>query len=88
MHIRSAIVVLFLFGAPTSCTNEEGALKALESAGYDEIVLRGYSWSGCGKDDSTCTEFEAVGPRGHRTSGVVGCGYASGCSKGCTIRTF
>lgn len=90
--MRIALFFITLLGvgivSHASCTNEEGARRALESAGYDEIVLHGHAWSGCADGDDTCTSFEAVGPRGRHIDGVVGCGYSAGCRKGCTIRTF
>ncbi len=67
-----------------SCTDEEGAYKALHSAGYTDIQLTGYTMS-CGRDDYTCTGFIAKGPTGVLTEGAVGCGAFF---KGCTIRTL
>lgn len=76
-----SIVMLF------SCTNESGARNALEGAGYTDIEFHGYAAWGCSDDDSTCTEFTALGPTGRPVRGAVGCSY-NGCAKGCTIRTF
>ncbi len=73
--------------AAFSCTNERGATRALEGAGYTEIELTGHASFECG-NDNTCTGFRAVGPTGINVEGAVGCGYgSSGCTKGCTIRT-
>ncbi len=66
------------------CTNDDGALRALEGAGYTNIQLHGYSLA-CPDSDHSCTEFTALGPTGHLASGAVGCGLLV---KGCTIRTF
>lgn len=80
-------LIFFIVTLALSCTNESGARTALEGAGYDNIEFHGYSMQ-CSDSDSTCTEFTATGPTGRMVHGAVGCGYSSGCSKGCTIRTF
>jgi hypothetical protein len=82
------ILTFILLAVVFSCTNEDGARYALAGAGYDDIEFHGHSWTGCGDSDSTCTEFTATGPTGRQVHGAVGCGYSTGCSKGCTIRTF
>lgn len=61
-----------------ACSDEEGATHALRAEGFKNIVTTGYSW-GCGKDDGTCTGFEATGPSGERVEGAGGCG--SGCGR-------
>lgn len=70
-----------------SCTNNEGTERALRGAGYTDIELTGHAFWGCADSDDTCTGFRATGPNGHEVEGAVGCGYNTGCSKGCTIRT-
>lgn len=82
--MRRVLLFLVLVVA-FSCTNEEGARRTLEGAGYTDIELHGYAAWKCSKDDTTCTEFTATGPTGRRVHGAVGCGV--GCGKGCTIRT-
>jgi hypothetical protein len=76
--ITVAIVALL------ACTNEDGARRALEGAGYTRVTITGYRYTGCGDSDSTCTGFDAVGPTGRAVTGAVGCGRVF---KGCTIRT-
>lgn len=82
--IFTALVLGCLAYAFAGCTDESGTRRALEGAGYTNIVTTGHEWTTCGNDE-TCTGFEAIGPSGKRVTGAVGCGY-TGCSKGCTIR--
>lgn len=65
------------------CTNGEGAVRALEGAGYTNIKITGYRVFGCSEDDLSHTGFTATGPSGKPVTGVV-CG---GLLKGATIRT-
>lgn len=81
---KAAIIALVLAASTAACTDRNEAHRALEQAGYTDIRIGGYSF-GCGRDDDTATEFTAIGPAGHRTTGVV-CG--SYFLKGSTIRTF
>ncbi len=81
----SKYIFAVLITIAASCTNEEGARRTLDGAGYTNVRILGHRSFSCGGDD-TCTEFEAFGPSGRRVTGAVGCGYSSGCSKGCTIR--
>ena len=75
------IVFIVWLAIPKADTN--GAMRALESAGYRNIQITGAAHWGCGKEDIYRTKFIAVGPSGVQTSGVV-CG---GILKGSTIRT-
>jgi hypothetical protein len=72
----------FLILMTVACTNEEDSLRVLRASGYTDINLTGYAAFGCGEDDVSHTGFEATGPTGVRTSGVVCCGWW----KSCTIR--
>lgn len=78
------VVVLVLFGviAPSACTNDNGTMHALDSAGYTDIHIGGYSYFGCGSGDTYHTEFTAKNPAGKQVSGIVCCGI----TKLCTIR--
>lgn len=78
---KLALVLVVLF----SCTNSERTESTLKKAGYTNIETTGWS-RGCGDSDDTCTGFRAIGPKGDYVEGSVGCGYETGCSKGCTIR--
>jgi hypothetical protein len=77
---RMTMIVLI---AIAGCTDSDGARKALEGAGYADIKLTGYAFTGCGEHDWTSTGFKAKGPTGKSVDGVV-CG---GWPKGSTIRT-
>lgn len=68
----------------TGCTDEDGARHALDVSGYTSIEIKGYGWTGCGKDDSFHTRFSAIGPSGKPVEGVV----CSGFFKGGTIRVW
>lgn len=65
-----------------ACTDEPNAVRVLHSAGYTDIVTKGFTPFGCGDDDTYHTEFTAKGPTGIITNGVV----CSGVLKGSTIR--
>lgn len=81
-HATLALIAALLVAG---CTDERGATEALTDAGYKDIHITGYSWSGCGKDDDYATAFIAVSPGGFRISGAVCAGWLF---KGSTIRTF
>jgi hypothetical protein len=66
----------------SACTDETAARKALEASGFTDVKLTGYSYFGCDKNDTFSTGFEARGPQGQFTEGVV----CSGWMKGATIR--
>lgn len=66
------------------CTNADDATRTLKAAGYTDILITGYRWFGCSKDDSVHTGFIATGRDGSKVSGIV-CGELF--FKGNTIRT-
>ncbi len=74
------IAVVLLAG----CTNADDATRTLKAAGYTDILITGYRWFGCSKDDSVRTGFIATGRDGSKVSGIV-CGELF--FKGNTIRT-
>lgn len=76
--ILIALAVLAL----TACSSRSDAEHALSNAGFTNVETRGYSFFGCGKDDSFKTKFTATNPQGKQVSGVV----CSGWFKGGTIR--
>ncbi len=86
----AVIMILFvvIMGAfltsPKWATDEEGALKALQTQGYTEISFHGYSYTGCSKEDIFITKFSAKSINGTPVSGVV----CKGILKGATIRTY
>lgn len=69
--------------AIAACSSSNDAQRALNGAGYTNINITGYRWTGCSESDEFSTGFEATGPSGVRTSGVV----CSHWFKGSTIRT-
>lgn len=84
--MKKLVLLVGLFSS-CMCTDDERARKTLESSGFKDIDITGWS-RGCADSDSTCTAFDAVGPTGKHVTGSVGCGRNVGCSqgKGCTIR--
>ena len=79
--ITLALALLLTLGA---CSDPDTAEKALSDQGYSKIIIKGYAFMGCGKDDDFTTSFEATSMGGKVVKGVV----CSGWFKGATIRTF
>jgi hypothetical protein len=65
-----------------SCTDVDGATKALEHAGYKPIEVGGYDWFNGSENDFYRTKFKAVALNGDTITG----GVSSGLLKGSTIR--
>ena len=59
----------------SACTDAPNANRVLQDAGYTDIQITGYQFSGCGKEDNYHTGFTAKGPTGRKVSGVVCSGY-------------
>ena len=80
----SILIALCIFN---SCTDEEGARKALISAGYKPISVGGYGWFDGSKDDFFVTKFKAYSPNDSTiiVEGVVCSGLFF---KSSTIRTY
>lgn len=78
--MRKYLLIAFLLAG---CTDEESTVRALQGAGYKNIQTGGYAPLMCGREDTYCTSFTAVGLTGIPVEGAVGCGVF----KGCTIRT-
>ena len=70
--------------ALAGCTDADGAIRALEAAGYTDIHITGYRLFGCSDDDWVRTGFAATGADGKLVSGIVCSGLFF---KGQTIRT-
>lgn len=67
------------------CSDAPVAKRALEGAGYKNIILTGWGpFAGCSENDTFVTRFTAIGPTGIPVAGVV----CSGWFKGATIRTY
>lgn len=67
------------------CTDAKKATDVLESQGYTNIQIGGYSYFGCSESDSVHTEFTATGVNGKPVSGVV---CSSWWGKGATVRFY
>lgn len=76
------IALILALVALAGCTDETAARKALEASGFTDIKITGYAYFGCDKNDTFHTGFEARGPKGQFTEGIV----CSGWMKGATIR--
>lgn len=76
------ILLISLASVLMGCTNGDGAVRALEGAGYTDIKITGYRVFGCHEDDTFRTGFKAMGQGGKPVTGVV----CSGILKGSTIR--
>lgn len=59
---KTAMIIAFAF----SCTNDERTTSTLEAEGFHDISLTGYAFSRCGRDDATCTGFEAMSATGRQ----------------------
>lgn len=75
-------VMLIMALVLSGCSSHDNTVHTLQAAGYTNITTDGYSFFGCGKDDTYHTKFTATGPTGVRVNGVV----CSGVFKGSTIR--
>lgn len=82
--MKALLVSVLALVCLTACTDQDGATKALEAAGYRNIHITGYVYFGCGEDDSYHTGFEAIGQNGRPVAGVV----CAGVMKGSTIRVY
>jgi hypothetical protein len=82
-HLKIIAVVASL-AVLASCTAPDRATRALTEAGYTDIEITGYGWTGCGQDDTFSTKFGATSMAGYPVEGVV----CSGLFKGNTIRTY
>jgi len=66
----------------TACTRTPESKHLLESQGFTDVTMTGYSFFGCGQDDAYSDGFTAKTIKGQSVTGVV-CG---GLLKGSTIR--
>ena len=77
------IIIFLSLVALSGCTDPKNATRALESAGYKDVQIEGYSFFGCSGDDTYKTRFSATGVNGQPVDGVVCSGLFF---KGQTIR--
>ena len=80
--MRKILLVMSAAVLLAACDDPKAARKALGNLGFTNVETKGYSWFGCGKDDSFSTAFEATNAQGQRVTGVV----CSGWFKGATVR--
>jgi len=66
----------------SACTNSNKTRETLESSGFTDIEITGYSPFSCSEDDTYKTGFRAKNPKGNPVKGTVCCGLL----KNCTIR--
>ncbi len=78
MKLFAMVLAMSLAG----CTDNDGARRALEDAGYSDIQVGGYALFSCSDKDTFATKFTAKGPTHKPVSGAV----CSGWFKGKTIR--
>ena len=64
-------IIIIIVIAFASCTNKEGAEKALKDAGYHPKEVGGYGLFSCGEDDFYSTKFVAYSNDSSRI--VEGC---------------
>jgi len=67
----------------SGCTDIEGTIRVLEAQGFEDIKVLGYSYNGCGENESHHTEFEAC--RDRKCVKGIAC---RGLFKGITIRYY
>lgn len=79
----AAFILGFILTASAGCTDAASSVSTLESAGFKDIHIVGYSYFGCSEDDTFHTAFVATNASGKEVHGIVCCGMIM---KGCTIR--
>lgn len=81
--MRYGILTIILAASIVSaCSDSDGAKRALEDAGMEQVRTEGWSLFGCDEKDTFHTRFSAVNHNGRKVSGIV----CSGWLKGSTIR--
>lgn len=82
--MKQVIITLFVLLLFCSCTDKDGATKALLDAGYKPIKVGGYGWFIGSDSDTFVTKFKAYSPNDSTrvVTGVV----CRGWFKGSTIR--
>ena len=66
------------------CTDPDQARQTASLYGFTDVVVDGYAWNSCGKDDSYATRIHARGANGQCADAVV----CSGWAKGATLRVL
>lgn len=60
--MKKLFIVLSILLLASSCTDEQGARKALLDAGYKPIQVGGYGFLEASKGDTFVTKFKAYSP--------------------------
>lgn len=84
-HLRLSLSIAVLACATilAGCgVNPSTATRALEAQGLTNVQIEGYSWLGCGKEDTFASNFSATGVNGAAVTGQV----CQGLFKGTTVR--
>jgi hypothetical protein len=84
--MKKLLIIAAAALALTGCFSDPNeATRVLTEAGYTQIQITGYQYTGCGKEDNIHTGFVALGPTHHKVSGVV-CSDIGPFGKSNTIR--
>lgn len=69
--------------ALAGCSDSTATIRAVEGAGYKDVVTMGHAFFSCSEDDTVATRWEGTDQTGRRVKGA----YCSGLIlKGGTIR--
>ena len=82
MTFRSSILLGAALLLASCGVNPITATRALEAQGLTNVQIEGYSWLGCGKEDTFASNFSATGVNGAAVTGQV----CQGLFKGTTVR--
>jgi hypothetical protein len=82
MKPLKTLAICVIMTLVVGCTAQDKSKKVLESQGYTEVQMTGYSMFSCDENDSYSDEFTAKSPNGVKVQGAV----CSGIFKGYTIR--
>lgn len=81
--MKKFLIVALAAIALSGCgVNEVKGKRALESQGYTNVKIEGFSFFGCGEKDTFRSAFSATGTNGAKVTGVL----CSGMFKGITVR--
>lgn len=81
---KKKIITIAAIVSLSACTDTQEAQHVLEAQGFSDVVVTGYRFTGCGKDDNVRTGFEATSINGTPVTGVVCSGI--GWGKSSTVR--
>lgn len=76
------LAILLVASLCAACSDADGAKRALQDAGMDQIQTEGWSPFGCDENDTFHTRFSAVNHNGRKVTGIV----CRGWLKGSTVR--